>query len=289
MTTRWLIHGNSGVSALCQESRIHQTLPIDVSEPLESLSTSDWAVKIGALPIIDSAGIVVTREITDLEVSIGYIWSVTFLGQPGNINTMSCNVSSDRNNCMVRVTQHASLVRGSFSLQTAWPHEYEVEVPSIFETGSLRSNIHAEHLKMELESIRDNEGNQVFGEITVHRSPFIGLGHLRWSGGYTWTITFNSRDGNIPQMECDKSLLLGSGAIIEVADEDSGPGDTFQGVPNFYIFANGDSPSSARDGNQVSGSFTLSWAGNSFHTAVTTGAVFTAQQGGSGSDKYIKS
>jgi len=43
-------HGNSGVSALCQESRIHQTLPIDVSEPLESLSTSDWAVnQIGTI------------------------------------------------------------------------------------------------------------------------------------------------------------------------------------------------------------------------------------------------
>jgi hypothetical protein len=88
-------------------------------------------------------------------------------------------------------------------------------------------------------------------------------------------------------MEFDKSQLLGSGVILEVADEDSGPGDTFQGAPNFYIFVNGDSLSSSRDGNQVSGSFALSWAGNSFHSAVTTEAVFTVQQGGSGSDKYM--
>lgn len=60
---------------------------------------------------------------------------------------------------------------------------------------------------------------------------------------------------------------------------------TYQGNPNFSAFGT-DDPGTARDGNQIAGSFALSWAGNAYHSSVTTTNVFPIQTGGSSSDRY---
>ena len=66
--------GSSGVSSQCQASRHHTTLPITLNTYDSAMSVTDWRGKIGALPVIDSSGIGVSRSLLpDLSVDIGLI------------------------------------------------------------------------------------------------------------------------------------------------------------------------------------------------------------------------
>lgn len=167
--------------------------------------------------------------------------------------------------------QNSSIIDGDFKISTIFPHEYVINVPILFETTSLQWNIESLDLKNKLEAILENK-DKVFGQVSVTRSAFIPSSHNRWSGGYTWTVTFLTRGGNIPMMGVDSSQLLGMNVTLSVSDEDSG------------ILFSVDDPGTARDGNQVSGSFALSWAGNSYYSGVITSNVFPIVTGGIGVD-----
>ena len=278
----------TGVSSQCLASRIHTTLPIDVGTELASISSSDWEGKLGGLSVIDSTGIVVSRSpVADLSADVGFVWRITFEKQPGSVNEMKCLTVSGGADCSVSTAQESSMIGGDFALSTTWPHEYEIETPGLYSSNSLEANIGASTLKQELESIVDGGGiDRVFGTVNVVRTPYVPSDQIRWSGGYTWMITFASRGGNIPALGTDDTNLLGSGVQLEISDEDSGASDTFQGSANSASFTI-DDLGTARDGNQVSGSFALSWDGNLRHGAVTSSSVFTVQTGGLGTDRFM--
>eukprot|EP00984_Skeletonema_dohrnii_P023836 scaffold12938_cov128-Skeletonema_dohrnii-CCMP3373.AAC.1 len=279
-------NGDSGVSIHCMASRIHTTLPLEVDVNNESNSAVDWKGKIGALPVIESSGISVARNVvSDLMTEVGLRWEITFQKQPGHVHQMLCKTVSGDNDCAVETAQDSSLIDGSFRLQTTWPHEYMSESIEVFETGAMRWNIDSNDIKTALESISDSNGNKVFGLVSVTRSPYVPPTHSRWSGGYQWVVTFLSRGGNIPAMIVEASALTGSDVTLEVSDQDSGASDLFQGVRNSVTFSD-DDPNLARDGNQVSGSFSLIWGGNMYHNSVETGEVFPVQTGGSSSDQF---
>lgn len=278
--------GSSGVSSHCQASRFHTTLPIYVNKFNSASSVLDWKGKIGALPVIDSSGIIISRNVVpNLSVDIGLIWEITFQKQPGNVHEMVCRSVSGDNKCYVDTLQDSSIIGGHFKLQTTWPHEYISEAPEVFETGNIRWNSDAEIFKAEIEAITDSHGDKVFGLVNVSRVPYIPSFHSRWSGGYLWTITFISRGGNIPALTSNASLLTGVDLLLEVSDEDSGESDTYQGVRNNAAFGT-DEPGIVRDGNQISGAFSLSWPGNAYHDPVVTANVFPVQTGGFQSDRY---
>ncbi|KAL7440180.1 hypothetical protein ACHAXH_004154 [Discostella pseudostelligera] len=278
--------GSSGVSSHCQAARIHTTLPIDVSTFNSAVSVLDWKGKIGALSVIDSSGVSISRSIVpDLSMDVGLIWDITFHTQPGHVHEMACSSVSGNNQCYVNTLQDSSVVGGHFRLQTRWPHEYVTETPELFQTDSIRWNSDAQSVKASLEAITDSNGDKVFGLVNVSRAPYVPSFHSRWSGGYLWTITFSSRGGNIPALTYDDSLLTGDNTVLEVSDEDSGESDTYQGIRNSATFGV-DDPGQARDGNQISGAFFLSWSGNAYHDPVVTTNVFTVQTGGSQSDRY---
>ena len=278
--------GSSGVSSHCQAVRTHATLPIDVDVFNSAMSVTDWKGKIGAMSVIDSSGIDVARNLVpDLSTDIGLIWDVTFQKQPGNVHEMTCNSVSGTNQCFVNTLQESSVIDGDFKLQTTWPHEYVSETLQMYDTSSVRWNSDAQTLKTELESITDANGDKIFGLVDVSRTHYVPPSHSRWSGGYLWTITFLSRGGNIPALTFDDSSLTGANPFLEVSDEDSGESDLFQGVRNSAAFG-ADDPGLARDGNQITGSFSLSWSGNAYHDPVATTNVFTVQAGGSSSDQY---
>lgn len=276
--------GFSGISDICRSSRIYSTLPIDISIEDDVSSVSDWESKIKGLSVIDSTGVEVTRVLSDLSLEVGYIWKVTFDKQPGNINQMSCSTLSGINSCEVLTSIQASILSGGFHLKTSWPHEYEVPEPSQYVTSDLMWNIDPSTLRDKLEAVKENN-EMVFGKVNVSRSPYIPSTHSRWSGGYTWTITFTTRGGNIPVMDIDISSLLGLQPVGEVADEDSGLYDSYIGLPNSKVFTL-DDPGTARDGNQISGSFALSWEGNDVYPSISTLSVFSVQTGGDGMDKF---
>jgi hypothetical protein len=278
--------GSSGVSTDCAASRIHSTLDIDVGEGDEAISLVDWITKIGALPVIGVTGVVLSRQLASLATDIGYIWQATFSKQPGNVNEMTCVQVGFVGNCFVSTVQDGTFLTGLFKLETSWPHEYETATPTVYQSGALKSNVRAEHLKDELESLLDADGNKVYGDLDIARSSHMPTGHARWSGGYTWMITFTSRAGNIPRLAFDAAYLVGVGVVLDISDEQSGSGDLYEGVANGQAFSV-DYPMLARDGNKVSGSFALSWLGNSYNTQVlSTLNVFPVQTGGGGADQF---
>ena len=279
-------NGVSGVSNHCASSRIRTTLPIDVNVHSSAVSQIDWKGKVGALAIIDSSGVLVSRHLAhDLSSEIGLIWEVTFQKQPGNVHSMNCRTVTGNNECSVSTLQDASFIGGGFKLQTMWPHEYVSNSPILFETNNIRWNANPSDLTNALESIKDAEDNKVFGTVHVTRTPYKTSTDLRWSGGYDWAVTFLSRGGNIPALTFDESALIGLNARLSVSDEDSGDADLFRGVRNRATFPEND-PGLARDGNQVTGSFALSWPGNAYHSAVISANVFRIQTGGASVDQY---
>ena len=125
--------GLSGVSNYCQSQRKHTTLSIDIST-----DDDDWAQKIGALSVIDSSGIIITRNIiTDLSTTVGYVWSIIFKRQPG----------------------------------TYWPHEYIAETPQFYETASIRWNSDTSEIVSMFNDVKSNSGEVVFGESELHIFP----------------------------------------------------------------------------------------------------------------------
>ncbi|KAL7542724.1 hypothetical protein ACHAXR_012005, partial [Thalassiosira sp. AJA248-18] len=278
--------GESGVSSHCQASRTHSTLPIDADVYNSVMSVTDWRGKIGAMSVIDSSGISVARDLVpDLSTDIGLIWDITFQKQPGNVHEMTCSSVSGTNSCSVNTIQDSSIIDGDFKLQTTWPHEYVSETLQMYETSNVRWNSDAQTLKARLESIADADGDKVFGLVNVSRTPYVSPSRSRWSGGYLWGITFLSRGGNIPALTFDDSGLTGDNPFVEISDEDSGVSDLFQGIRNSATFSV-DDPGLARDGNQITGSFSLSWLGTAYHDPVATTNVFTVQTGGSSTDQF---
>jgi len=63
----------------------------------------------------------------------------------------------------------------------------------------------------------------------------VARGHVQDDGGYSWTVTFTSATGDIPEMQA-KSQLHGIGAAVSVSTQ--------------------------LDGNSISGSFQLSMFGH---------------------------
>lgn len=120
-------NSETGVSQQCESSRIHTTLPIDVTTELKLVSSHDWSKKIGAVSVIDSTGIQVSRELLqNLSLFVGFVWKVTFLKQPRKVNEIVCHSLSGQNNCNVSTIQESSITSGMFKLGTTWPHEYEL-------------------------------------------------------------------------------------------------------------------------------------------------------------------
>ena len=276
-------YGSSGVSNECLSARFHSTLAIDISIGDEFLSVSDWESKLKGLSVIDSTGIVVSRKLAHLSDEIGYIWMITFLKQPGNVNQLSCTSTTNSQRCDVSTVLNSSMITGTFELETTWPHEYETSNISTFGSNKLQWNIEADELRSQLESIVEDD-NKVFGSLNITRYPYKPPSHLRWAGAYSWSIEFTSRAGNVPRMTYVQNLN-GVNVYLEVADEDSGQEDTFQGSRDSYSFSF-DDPGTAIDGNQVSGSFGISWRGNDIFDYINTSEVFNVQTGGEGNDRF---
>lgn len=277
-------YGFSGVSPECRSMRVHQTVPIDVSAKLDIISNADWKQKLGSLPVVDSTGITVSRQIVNnLSSKVGFIWNITFSKQPGAVNKMACRTVIGENFCSVSKIQNSSIIQGSFKLGTTWPHEYVSENQTLYESAELDWNIDSNAMTIELSGILA-DGESVFGDLEIERTPYIQPGHLRWSGGYTWAITFLSRGGNIPKMHVDPLHIDGSKIVMEISDESSGIYDLYQGQQDYSFFE--DDPLIARDGNQVSGYYSLSWYGVGPYQPMTTGSVFSVCTGGNGTDMF---
>ena len=144
------------------------------------------------------------------------MWDVMSQKQPGKVHQMVCETVSGNNECSVTTLQDSSIIDGTFKLETMWPHEYVAETPQLFQTDVIRWNANPSNLKTALESIVDADNNKVFGSVHITQTPYMPSSHPRWSGGYTWTVTFLSRGGNIPALMFDAPALTGLNARLAV-------------------------------------------------------------------------
>jgi len=267
-----------GVSSACKSAYNYTTSSMYTY-------TLDVATKLMSLSNVDATSGAVVSTFSKLDVNsekVGYKWKITFNRQPGNLKTMSCDASSmvstydnSTANCTVTTLQEGSLISGYFYVSTTYPHEYEGNI-STYNSTAIRWSEDSSDLATLLENEVNYQGEKVFGSMTVVRSYYTS--GTRWSGGYTWTLTFTSRSGNVPALGVHTNGTLVNSTVsdltnpngassnstvyLEVSDAKSGSCDTFQGSSNYHYFSKSD-PATAVDGNQICGTYGLTFDTNS--------------------------
>lgn len=199
---------------------------------------------------------------------IGYQYNVTFYCANGNVPTLGCNTSGtspftstneDLNaldppqgrQCQVTDEVDGSFVSGDFTLSTAYPHSKEGTPLWNYTTAPLSWRATAEEVETALEAVRDPSDARAFGAVSVERHVYWPDGVYKWSGQYNWSITFDTREGNIPEMKSNSSMASDDGAAeITVG--------------------------TARDGNEIDGGFGLSFCPNDGDCTTTNSSYFSA-------------
>lgn len=275
---------NFGVSSACIKKN---TQTSDLFSPYDSDSTfqSTLVSALAAMSPTGMSGLTVTRALIDPHAActigttcfIGYTYSLTFTHSHGDVipliavtsntksslypnlwpttplSTVTVVVATERNGAMI--------YDGYFDLTQTYPHVY-VGTPAASSAEKLRWNVQASELQSKLSAIT------AFGTVSVSRSAYTPSTDTRWSGGYTWTVAFTSRNGKLPQMGATQvfTLLTAAASTVTVGTEDT-PLAT-------------DDPGVSRQGNQVAGTFGFSFTDNYGTTYTASSTMFNVLSGG---------
>ncbi|RHY82099.1 hypothetical protein DYB26_000715 [Aphanomyces astaci] len=201
---------------------------------------------------------------------VGSTYAVTFSSHTGTIPLLKCDVtsmaiSSGTRSCTVARTAVGSMIYGSFVMSLA-----RMSDGVVFPTTALPFDVSEADLTTALQAV-GSAAEWVFGTVAVTRNAFPITGSSRWYGGYTWQITFLSRGWNIPTLTVDSTLLLNAQAATPV------PVVVIEDGSNLMT-----PPAGSVHGNQIGGSFLLSYNGvaatapcvlgtNTDATSLTTG------------------
>jgi len=269
----------NGVSTNCLSRRIYTTGSIFDSSAVEL----DLKTKLrGLSQVIDTTddnSIIVTRSNFKMrDLFIGYRWTITFTRQNGDLNPLQCIIPPSGNAalagtggssivngvaCTVETLRNGSLFSGNFQLGISFPHKY-VGTPAIVNnTTPIPWNIDATNMMSILTNTPQipisNVGRSFnpFGTLAISRVSYVPTQpyvHKRWSGQYRWTVSFvpflpDSRTGMVPPLVVKNSLTVG-GVLKNIS---IGTGNKL--LPN-------DDPKTAIVGNQIGGSYALSFRDN---------------------------
>lgn len=109
----------------------------------------------------------------------------------------------------------------------------------------------ADELDVALEAVRDWHNTPVFGRVAVERHPYWPPGVFKWSGQYNWSVTFETRPGDIPQMISSSSTTSNyGGASVSVG--------------------------TSRNGNEINGGFGLSFCPSGGGCLATNSSFFSS-------------
>jgi hypothetical protein len=239
---------NFGVSANCLSANQYVTnavTPIDTAIALQT--------KIRALSQVinqDSNSIMVSRvPFLSTTATVGYTWTITFLKQNGEVPIVKCGTgalfgtnTASGASCVPTVTQTGSLIQGTFTLGQTFPHVL-VGVPVLATTIAYPWNIDATSLAATLSA------KAAFGPVAITRVIYIPTGHVRWAGGYLWTIIYTGRNGLLPAITPTPSLYA---SIISNTSVNLETGTE----RNLYAR---DDPGTAVTGNEVVGAYGLTF------------------------------
>ena len=248
-----------GVSEACNSLRVNPTFSID-----EAAASDEIVTKLRGLSDVindDDDSLEITRSHYGADSSrVGYIWTITFHKQHGDLNTLGCdtaNLNSTNTastvDCYVNTTQSGSFLGGNFSLILSFPHAYNGAAVDD-RSDAVPFNIDPTSFATVLST-----ANNTFGDVEVERSVYIPDGFNRWTGGYIWTVAFKTRNGDIPTMQVYTQLTTTSTAAnINVGTQTS-------------PLAIGD-PGTAIEGNQVGGFYGLTFVDHN-DTLVSSGST----------------
>ncbi|KAF1784582.1 Immunoglobulin-like fold [Phytophthora cactorum] len=154
----------------------------------------------------------------------------------------NCNVYgySRVTGSMIIGTFQIGLVREADAMQT-------LVVPTPQYTGNIPWDVSEADMKSILETVTQNS-KKVFGTVTVKRTVYSPTGN-KWSGGFTWQITFTTRGGNIPKMVT--RTVVGATTTLTTPTNGAPTADVEDATHPLNPFAN------SRDGNQVMGTMML--------------------------------
>ncbi|RHY35451.1 hypothetical protein DYB32_000104 [Aphanomyces invadans] len=193
--------------------------------------------------------VTVVRNTVVTSTFVGSTYDVTFTSHTGTIPLLTCDVttmviSSGTRSCTVARTTVGSMIYGTFVLSLA-----RMSDGVVFPTAALPFDVSEEDMTTALQAV-GTAAEWVFGTVAVTRNAFPITGSSRWYGGYTWQITFLSRGWDVPTMTFDDTLLLnaqGATPLPVILVEDGS---------NLLT-----PPAGSVHGNQVGGSFVLSYNG----------------------------
>lgn len=140
---------------------------------------------------------------------------------------------------------------GTFTLSTSYPHMKEGTPLWNYTTDPLSWRSSADEVETALEAVRDADNTRVFGTVGVVRHVYWPDGVYKWSGQYNWSVTFDTRPGDLPDMRGNSSLWssMGEGSIAV---------------------------GTARDGNEIDGGFALSFCPDDGACTSTNDSYFNA-------------
>ncbi|KAK1941929.1 Titin [Phytophthora citrophthora] len=228
----------------------------------EALSASD--VQNMLKDVID--GVTTQRNFIVTPAFVGAAYSVTFTKQSGKIPMLECDASgivpivpgsTGTPVCSVTRTAPGSMLTGTFKVglisqddtdptnagaSYTTPTAYSAAIP--WDATGLE-------MKTLLEAVDTQTGKLIFGTVSVSRTPYYATGN-KWSGGFTWEITFTSRGWDIPIIKVD-------GAGLKSSVTNSNTGTQVSAGDKTTCFTN--PVAACRDENQVGGTITFTFRG----------------------------
>jgi hypothetical protein len=254
-----------GVSADCLAAD-PSTTPTGIDR--HAIGTTVAAALQGLIQVPNGGGCVTVNR-ADIPATdpalVGHVYTVAFACGNGDLRDLICNGASlaptsftGVSYCTVAETTPGSMVAigSTWSASILYPHS-RIGTPAPFTTATpLSWRATAAEVKAELELVLSG-GVKVWGTVAVVRTAYIPATDLRWSGQYSWSVTFTDRPGDVPDMT--PAVLTGNAGITVAT-------------------------AAGTDGNEVSGTYKLAYCTPTTPSVCTSSlstdftATMTAQQ-----------
>ncbi|KAL8005500.1 putative ankyrin repeat and fibronectin type-III domain-containing protein [Plasmopara halstedii] len=228
---------------LYKTPQISRDIPLKTAATTISSASIVEGLLVGA---IDSL-IVARAEFVDTSF-VGSVYTITIRKRSGTIPLLLCSAAGSVT-CSVARTVTGSMITGSFQigLISEADASQTLSVPTPLYSGNVLWDVSETELKNLLESVTQGS-KQVFGSVTVKRTVFAPTGN-KWSGGFTWHVTFTSRGGDIPIM-VTRTVVSGT-TTLSTPTNGVPTADVEDATHPLNPFAY------SRDGNQVMGTITF--------------------------------
>ncbi|ETK95924.1 hypothetical protein L915_01206, partial [Phytophthora nicotianae] len=228
---------------------LYKTPQISRDIPLKTTATtiSSASVVEGLLTGAIDSVTVARSEFVDASF-VGSVYTLTFRKRSGTVPLLLCTAAGTAT-CTVTPTVTGSMIIGTFQIGLISEADatQTLVVPTPVYTGDIPWDVSETDLKNILETVTQNF-KKVFGTVTVKRTVYSPTGN-KWSGGFTWQITFTSRGGDIPKM-VTRTVVVAT-TTLTTPTNGAPTADVEDATHPLNPFAN------SRNGNQVMGTLML--------------------------------